>query len=726
MSINKDFKRLERKYSRANIQLKSLFEAKSATLIAEQQLKVKTDYYTYHQKDELKLKLINEEFKINIKDLHLDIKKRMNQSLRERIKTHQKKLKSKDSEYELFKSLDIKLLPENRLPNTGIKVIPLKYHRQNVERIENENENFGDDIHPILENLIHKKYPLFKTAIHNYCRPHSTTNAVFNDFNRAQFYTEPSQQQRKDDVLELIFHFLKPTPYRPIHYDDTIYAKLPLNTGTGYYNKRSYAAKSHAKFSHPFLYRDYPTTKGYFINYTFLSNKSTVHQIKDHGVPLDLTGVNINEKLWKEIGRKLYTFVCQRPTNMYVRLHISKRNGEKKVRPVYGVDDLFLTIEVMLTLPLLVQARQLNCSIMHSYETLRGANQQLDREAMNYRSFATLDYSRYDQSVPFAVSDTYFTDFLPRLIIVNKEYQPTVEYPYYTHQPNVDSKFKRFRNLLLFYHFWFRNMVYLSADGYAYSRQYAGIPSGMLNTQQLDSYCNLYLICDSLLEYGLSKDQIKQLKIFVLGDDNTIFTHQHIYELEHMVEYITRYLRERWNMTISIQKCKITDNRQYIETLSYQCNFGEPKKDIEKLCAHLFYPEHGLKPKFMSSRAVGMAYAACAIDEDFHSLCEDVYNLFLPYAEKFEDHTTFTASKYLPGVFQTLEDNKRFLTIDTFPTIETVREQTHKWKGELSFDSKWASAHFINPPNHHEEDDMTMWDYAIANDHTFELPPLLM
>jgi hypothetical protein len=704
----------------------SYYEARQHVITGEQQLKSKlADLIKLNEQKPEKEKLISE-FRLSILDLVRPLKAKITQSMSEKIRSHAINLKNKRKSYELFKILDYTNLRKDRLPAKGITLLPFKFHKQKVDTAQTEEEKLGEDVHPLIYNLVIKKYPQFKNVIYEYCRPMATSNAVFEDFNREQISSPPSTKERLDDILELINYYLNPTPYRPVHYNDYIYCRQPLVTGTGYYNKRSFDAKSHAKYSHPELYKDYPLSKGFFINYTFLAGRPIIHNIKHTGTPFKVLHYPKNEKAWQYIGRELSQFFLSRPTSLYVRVHISKRDAELKIRPVYGVDDIFLIIETMLTFPLLVQARDQNCAIMHSLETLRGSNWEIDKQAQGYNSFFTLDYSRYDQSIPFSISDTYFTEFLPRLIIVNKDYQETYATQPGSVQPDVSSRYIKMKNLLGFYHTWFRNMTFLTPEGYAYKRQHAGIASGMLNTQQLDSYCNLYLICDALLEYGLSKDQIKQIKMFVLGDDNVGFTYYNIYELQKIFEFVIPYLKDRWNMIIKPEKCVFTDNRQNISTLSYECSFGHPKKDINKLCAHLFYPEHGTKIKYMASRAVGMAYAACGISKNFHNLCEDVYNLFLEYAEQPNINEIDRKGKFLPGVFHALEDKDKFTDITHFPTIEEVLDQVIKWHGPLDFKNKWNTEHFVNPPNHQEEDIITMFDYAQQIGDKLIIPPFLM
>ena len=137
-------------------------------------------------------------------------------------------------------------------------------------------------------------------------------------------------------------------------------------------------------------------------------------------------------------------------------------------------------------------------------------------------------------------------------------------------------------------------MVFVIADGHAYARTFAGFPSGLLNTQYLDSYCNLFVLIDGCIEYGFTDEQIKSFKLFVSGDDNSAFTNLEIEELTAFVTWFEKYTFERYGMILSKDLCVITNQQSKIETLSYQCNFGKPKCPLGKLVAQLSFPKREL------------------------------------------------------------------------------------------------------------------------------------
>ncbi|UWK02076.1 RNA-dependent RNA polymerase [Fusarium poae fusarivirus 2] len=131
------------------------------------------------------------------------------------------------------------------------------------------------------------------------------------------------------------------TPYLPLHFVDTQYDKRPLANGTGYHNRRSHEMNIHALFSHPKEYESKRTSKGYYVNAFLESARSLIHWIKLYGNPF--------RHCPSDLAQSLREFFLQRPTMLFTRNHISDRDGILKQRPVYAVDDLFLTIESMLT-----------------------------------------------------------------------------------------------------------------------------------------------------------------------------------------------------------------------------------------------------------------------------------------------------------------------------------------------------------------------------------------
>jgi len=591
--------------------------------------------------------------------------------------------------------------PSTRIPPPGITYLPYVYKSMNVVTATPEVPETGFQIHPRLLRILSSSYPEFVPFVKRYVRPLGTTDATVQDFFKPQTPSQPVEPSRIQRIMKHVMQKMAITPYQPIHFVDTQFDKRPLSTGTGYYNRRSHEANIHAIFSHPREYERKPTSKGYFINAFLESARDLVHWIKVRAHPFKRTP--------QDLEQSLREFFLQRPTMLFTRNHISDRDGNLKQRPVYAVDDLFLTLESMITFPAHVIARKFECCIMYGLETIRGSNQIIDKIATYYKSFFTIDWSAFDQRLPWCIVELFFTEFLPRLLIVNHGYAPTYEYPSYP-DLTTEKMTERLSNILSFLATWYFNMVYITADGFAYARTHAGVPSGMLNTQFLDSFGNLFLIIDGLIEFGCTDEEIEEIYLLIMGDDNSGFLHWSIARLEEFLTFFETYALNRYGMVLSKTKSVVTTLRNKIETLSYQCNFGHPRRPIGKLVAQLCFPERGPRPKFMSARAVGMAWAACGTHKTFHDFCRHVYYEFLDERTEIDEDTYLQIQSHLPGYLRVDESVRQTINFNEFPSQEHVYQTVSIWKGPLSYQPKWDLAHFINQPDDVPSDFTTLYD----------------
>jgi len=649
--------------------------------------------------------------------------------------------------YELHQPIPEDAAPvvPSRLPAKGIKLVPLMYHYGHVthDPVSMTDQNRSDDTatyvdsdpnaptrygYPVdsrIYQLICYRYPEYLNVINAYCRPIGTVNATFEDFNKEQIPSAPIDPQRKENVLAHIHKFLDTKPYLPLHFVDTQYCKTPLVTGTGYHNRYSFKQKAHAKYSHPPEYATKPISKGYFYNATYENARTLIHFIKEYGLPFNIIQADDKTELTDSDVQKYIdeanSFFNDYPTLLFTRNHISKRDGPLKVRPVYAVDDIFIIIELMLTFPLTIQARKPSCCIMYGLETIRGSNRYIEQIARDYSTFFSLDWSSYDQRLPRVITDIYYTDFLRSLIVINHGYQPTYEYPTY---PDLDEHklYHRMDNLLHFLHTWYNNMTFLLPDGYAYRRTCCGVPSGLYNTQYLDSFGNLFLIIDAMLEFGFTNSEIERFILLVLGDDNTGMTTIPICRMYDFITFLEKYALERYNMVLSTTKSVLTTLRSKIESLGYQCNYGSPKRDIEKLVAQLCYPENGLKPHTMAARAIGIAYASAGQDAMFHSFCQDVYNIFRSDYRP-DDRMNLHFKRQ---IFHNLEDGMPDLAppiVPPFPSLYEIQDMYAFYKGPLDFAPKWNFAHFMSDPDTTPPYPKTMRAYEAENNISSRVAP---
>jgi hypothetical protein len=261
-------------------------------------------------------------------------------------------------------------------------------------------------------------------------------------------------------------------------------------------------------------------------------------------------------------------------------------------------------------------------------------------------------------------------------------------------------------------------MTFLSVDGYAYRRSSCGVPSGLYNTQYLDSFGNLFLLIDAMIEFGMTDEEIRSFVIFVLGDDNTCFLPIDISRVHKFITFLEKYALSRYNMTLSLTKSVLTTLRSKIETLGYQCNFGLPKRDISKLVAQLCYPEHKLKDHTMSARAIGIAYASAGLCPKFHSFCQDIYNMFRS-SYRPDPRALLNLKRTLYRDLDDIELDLDSDVIPPFPSLYEILQRYSRYQGPLQYAPKWNYAHFINDPDVVPPSAKTMHDYEL--EHSFSV-----
>lgn len=105
----------------------------------------------------------------------------------------------------------------------------------------------------------------------------------------------------------------------------------------------------------------------------------------------------------------------------------------------------------------------------------------------------------------------------------------------------------------------------------------------MLNTQYLDSYCNLFVIIHAMLDFGICPDEIRSIRFYIMGDDNSAFTHWPLTKTQRFVEHLSTFASTKHNMKLNLNKTVTTAERHNIQTRSYTCNFGNPTRPIDKL-----------------------------------------------------------------------------------------------------------------------------------------------
>nr|QLC36820.1 RNA-dependent RNA polymerase [Sarcosphaera coronaria partitivirus] len=637
---------------------------------------------------------------------------------------------SRDEPFNLHTPIDILDIPENRLPNPGLRVLPLRYHQISPGLLSHngkESLTFLDPFAPetpdsrqpysfdpeidltgsppapeILE-IIHHWFPAYLPFIGDFCRPPSYGPQAFTDFNRPTEATTPPTTARENDILTIINNVFNIKPYRPLHFVDALAAGTPLNTSASYHDKFDLNSKILGSYSSPSLYADRNQSKGYHMNHMLNTFRRTMHEIK----------LGTLSESWK------IQYFQDHPTQLFIRSQISKRDPTlpKKIRPVYSVDARFLHIEKMLTTNFLAQMRNPQCCVLHGLETFRGAMSAIDNIALYFNAFVSLDWSQFDQRAPLPAIHCYYARFLPSLLIVSHGYFPSRGYEN-TSFPSYHTFATKIFNILNFLYTWYRNMVFLSYDGFAYTRLNGGVPSGLLNTQSLDSFVNMYVLADCLLEFGFTIQETSEMIFFILGDDNIFFARQQFSRIADFMIFLESYAKRQHGMVVSVLKSIYTSLRSKISILGYENNYGLPARPIDKLVAQLCFPERPVphdKQWMHAARALGLATASCGQDAHFHLLCYMVYQKFKPDTPVLTSQFKKTM-KY--SVLESLDfkiDNDMTFFPD-FPTLYEIRSLVQHYHGTFHETDKWPRSLFRDiPPSDNLSDYITLEQWLSAN-----------
>nr|WCQ76435.1 RNA-dependent RNA polymerase [Terfezia claveryi partitivirus 1] len=658
-------------------------------------------------------------------------------------------------------------IPHNREPSPGLNLLEHLEYQPFGDFQYKDQDPAGPPPLSGIARIIRQNFPQFAPALSEYCRPTSSPDSAFSDFNKPQSPIPALDSTVTEIVLELLDHFFDMQPYNTIHWADTRFADLPLSTAADYYHRTSTFRTAHAATSHP-IWSAGPTKKSWYINVHLEKDRTVAHNFKTFRYPFNPN----TSKFDKQSG--IQSFYFSHPTMIHTRSHLSKRTGPFKVRPVYNVPMLYLRMETMLFYPILCHLLKGTSCMLYGYETIRGGLHRINQIAYSFNSYLMFDWSSFDQTVPFPVIAIFFLQFIPKYILVNTFYADISNYPY---SKNFDSFFHRAQalqqkglfqdiptdelayllfaqqiyNLLISLWTWYQNMVLLNGDGFAYLRSCAGILSGFLLTQFLDSFCNLFVMIYSMLNFGFTPDEIKQMRFFILGDDNVIFTLESLNRMLSFFLWIPDYAEKTFHMKISIKKSLITSIRSKIEVLSYRSAEGLPRRDVMKLVGQFAYPERHTDEFINIHRCIGFAYANCAQDLAFHELCRQCFlyyrtkaiQLRIDNPVRYEKHTrsiirniyvqmlatkstihtkSILKNEALPGPIQALLSlDAPIPNLEHFPSFTEVQTYVSRWHGPLSTDTKWNRKYFLNPPTRTKSTkNVTLFDVLQKYPHQFE------
>lgn len=513
-------------------------------------------------------------------------------------------------------------IPQKRIPASGITLhAKIRYrHRTGAEHLESQDPTGPEPMRGV-SFVIEQWFPDFVHVLYDWCRPTANFDAIFENFNQEVKPREPVSQTRKNMITSLIDHSFRTDPYPPVHFADLRFYAWPRTTRADYHTINSPHLRDQANaavdleddFQHTvsltpegepvysrsdnpnpvrteWIYRHRPVSKGFFFNAMLSASRTIHHYVKRYALPFQPRA----DKEWNVAN--LYKWFIVRPTEMLVRSQIFKVDS-LKVRPAYNVPFTFLSIEASLSLGAVTQCRMPYNCMLWGKETIRSGLRFFDKLVVDekFTSFLMLDWSRYDQLIPFVIVMNMF-EWPKTKIVVSQGYAETFNYRLATYRQEMASD--SFTNESLFGvhrttifgspqpltptvfhedpehyttlckektgcepHFhvmayylhntsrflttWYEQTFYATPDGYCYQRMYAGVPLGLFLTQFLDSFANLFLVFDGMLSYGFSPELIKRFAFFVQGDDNVIFTHLELQELIEFLDWFSAYALRR-------------------------------------------------------------------------------------------------------------------------------------------------------------------------------------
>jgi len=406
-------------------------------------------------------------------------------------------------------------------------------------------------------------------------------------------------------------------PLKTIHFTGTRMYKLN-NTGSAelpYVNDSKF--KAHVKRRYDAgLIENQKLTKGNGKDYILTKERVKVHQIKDKIL---------------EPQEALYD------TRMHARSHLTESSLPPKIRAVYGVCCTLIFIEIMLLWPLIAELRAKNSFIAWGYETFNGGLERLKNDVLGYTYHFSLDFSTFDKLIPFWLIDDVH-DIWQSFYDIGPYYEDDPRYP----NPSTDPN--RILNLWEFLNYSVKHQVFRAPDGSRYKRRHSGLPSGLLQTQLLGSFCNAIMVLSALSLIGVN---LNDVHFKVLGDDG----HYSIilkYRLTPTnLRDIADYCLLHFNAIINVEKSTFNEGSDSLQFLSYRFHNGAVRRVHEDLIGKLLLPESSqLLVSTTKSRAMGILIANLGYSREVHLICLDIIEHLSNVEEDFSNLDWYDKQKF--------------------------------------------------------------------------------
>nr|UUV42374.1 MAG: RNA dependent RNA polymerase [Kalajoki alphapartitivirus] len=302
-------------------------------------------------------------------------------------------------------------------------------------------------------------------------------------------------------------------------------------------------------------------------------------------------------------------------------------------------------------------------------------------------SYMMIDWKRFDKFLHFSVIDDLFV-VIRRYLNFSQGYIPTSDYPD-TETNWTSLKSRRLERLWQWSIDAFHQTPVVLPNGEMYSRNFAGLPSGLYATQYLDSMYNYLMIVTTLLELCVFTPN---MMIKIMGDDSLAKLELFIPPSEHsnFPLDVKQTALSIFNSTISVEKSKITNCLNGVEILSYTNHNGLPHRDPISLLAQFYHTKaRNPTPSKTMASAIGFAYASCGFDEQLYRVCRDIFTLYKN--QGFSPDPT--------GLYLALGEDPFGLhlniDLDDFPSKSYIQAKLTCLDYQTSTEWFWNTEHFL-------------------------------
>jgi hypothetical protein len=349
--------------------------------------------------------------------------------------------------------------------------------------------------------------------------------------------------------------------------------------------------------------------------------------------------------------------------NAFARAHLVTSNDPDKIRFVFGCPKQLVISEASFLWPITSWMKESKDHHMMawSYETLKGGLYKIENELREHRRYTvfSIDWSKFDKRAHFDIIKDIHAVWR-RHLDFSHGYAPTFDYPNgrQSDDPEIEAKLDRLWS-------WTSQAVMhcpiRAPDGSRYQRKFCGIPSGVFQTNLLDSWVNAIIISSLLLESGIDLNSL--LFFRVMGDDSLVVIPQpkSVLESRNVIDQFPILAERMFNFIMNIDKSSFTETFHNVKFLGFKNNSTLPYKASTELIASLAYPERITDWRILAARAIGIAWASCYHDPRVYHICKDVFEFI---TEKMKLKPRFTQVEYLEilGVPEELSTSTSFPT----------------------------------------------------------------